>query len=280
MVKAVATSGKAVFIAGCTVIISLAGMYLIGIGFVSGLATGAIIAVAMTIATSLTLLPAILGFVGKNIDKLHVPGVSRGEHESDGFWYRWSRLIQRRPVPVRRRRSVVLLVLASPVSTIQLGSSDDGNRPTKDTTRRAYDLLAGGLRAGLQRAVAAGVRRARRCRRRRAGAGARRGGGHPGSAVRVAGHVQPAARHRGDAGVPHDVAAGSEVGVADPSPARRRLAPRGARHGHRRARRWHHRRVRRRERATSRRACRSSSVSCCCCRSSCCWWCSGRCSCR
>ncbi|MEY2431636.1 MAG: putative drug exporter of the superfamily [Acidimicrobiaceae bacterium] len=148
VVKAVATSGKAVFFAGCTVIISLAGMYSIGIDFVSGLATGAIIAVALTIATSLTLLPAILGFVGRNIDKLHVPGVSRGEHERDGFWYRWSRLIQRRPVPFAIGALLVLLVLASPVSTIQLGSSDDGNRPTSDTTRRAYDLLADGFGPG------------------------------------------------------------------------------------------------------------------------------------
>ncbi|MEY2454265.1 MAG: putative drug exporter of the superfamily [Acidimicrobiaceae bacterium] len=148
VVKALATSGKAVFFAGCTVIISLAGMYVIGIDFVSGLATAAIIAVALTIATSLTLLPAILGFVGKNIDKLHVPGVSRGEHERDGFWYRWSRFIQRRPIPAAIVALVILLVLASPVSTIQLGSSDDGNRPTSDTTRRAYDLLAEGFGAG------------------------------------------------------------------------------------------------------------------------------------
>ncbi|HEV3225869.1 MAG TPA: MMPL family transporter [Acidimicrobiales bacterium] len=148
VVKAISTSGKAVFFAGCTVIISLAGMYLIGIDFVSGLATGALIAVAMTIATSLTLLPAILGFVGKNIDRLHVPGVSRGEHERDGFWYRWSRIIQRRPLPFAIGALLVLLVLASPVSTIQLGSSDDGNRPPSDTTRRAYDLLADGFGPG------------------------------------------------------------------------------------------------------------------------------------
>jgi RND superfamily putative drug exporter len=148
VVTAIATSGKAVFFAGCTVIISLAGMYLIGIGFVSGLATGAIIAVSLTIATSLTLLPAILGFVGKNIDRLHVPFVSRGEHERDGFWYRWSRLIQRRPVPAAVIGLVIMLVLASPIAAIELGSSDDGNRPTSDTTRRAYDLLAEGFGAG------------------------------------------------------------------------------------------------------------------------------------
>jgi RND superfamily putative drug exporter len=148
VVKAVATSGKAVFFAGCTVLISLAGMYLIGISFISGLATAALIAVALTIATSLTLLPAVLGFVGGNIDKLHVPGVSRSEHERDGFWYRWSRFIQRRPIPAAVGALVILLVLASPFSTIQLGESDSGNRPTSDTTRRAYDLLAEGYGPG------------------------------------------------------------------------------------------------------------------------------------
>src|SRR5206468_2787085 len=148
VVKALATSGKAVFFAGCTVIISLAGMYLIGIGFVSGLATGAIIAVALTIATSLTLLPAVLGFVGKNIDRLHVPFVSRSDHEGDGFWYRWSRLVQRRPLPAAIGGLVFMLVLASPIAAIELGSSDAGNRPTSDTTRRAYDLLAEGFGPG------------------------------------------------------------------------------------------------------------------------------------
>ena len=55
--------------AGCTVIISLAGMYLIGIDVRERPRAGAIIAVAMTISTSLTLLPAVLGFVGHNIDR-------------------------------------------------------------------------------------------------------------------------------------------------------------------------------------------------------------------
>jgi RND superfamily putative drug exporter len=148
VVKAVATSGKAVFFAGCTVIISLAGMFLIGIEFVSGLATGAIVAVALTIATSLTLLPAVLGFVGMNIDRLHVPFVSRSDHQRDGFWYRWSRMIQRHPLPAAAAALTILLLLASPVLAIELGSSDASGRPTRDTTRRAYDLLAEGFGQG------------------------------------------------------------------------------------------------------------------------------------
>jgi RND superfamily putative drug exporter len=146
--NAVSTSGKAVFFAGCTVIISLAGMYLVGIEFVSGLATGAILAVAMTILTSLTLLPAVLGFVGNNIDRLHVPFVSRSDHRRDGFWYRWSRLIQGHPLPAAAAGLLILLVLASPVFAMQLGSSDARSRPTSDTTRRAYDLLADGFGPG------------------------------------------------------------------------------------------------------------------------------------
>src|SRR4051812_8389148 len=148
VVKAMATAGKAVFFAGCTVIISLAGMYLIGIEFVAGLATGAIVAVALMIAISLTLLPAVLGFVGRNIDKWHVPIVGKKVHDRDGFWYRWSRVIQRRPVPAALIGLVILLVLASPMLAMQLGNSDASVRPPTDTTRRAYDLLADGFGPG------------------------------------------------------------------------------------------------------------------------------------
>jgi RND superfamily putative drug exporter len=115
---------------------------------VAGLATGAILAVALTIAISLTLLPAVLGFVGRNIDKFHVPIVGKKVHDRDGFWYRWSRLIQRRPLPAAIAGLVILLVLASPVTAIQLGSSDASVKPTTDTTRRAYDLLAEGFGPG------------------------------------------------------------------------------------------------------------------------------------
>ena len=148
VVKAMATAGKAVFFAGCTVIISLAGMYLIGIEFVAGLASGAIVAVALMIAISLTLLPAILGFVGTNIDKWHVPLVGKKVHDRDGFWYRWSRVIQRRPLPAALIGLVILLVLASPMLAMQLGNSDASVRPPTDTTRRAYDLLAEGFGPG------------------------------------------------------------------------------------------------------------------------------------
>src|SRR5439155_4701291 len=63
-------------------------------------------------------------------------------------WYRWSRVIQRRPWPAAIGGLVVLLLLTVPILSLRLGFTDAGNRPTSDTTRRAYDLLTDGFGPG------------------------------------------------------------------------------------------------------------------------------------
>ena len=63
------TAGRAVLFAGATVVVSVLGMLLMGIGFVQGLAVTASVTVALTVFASLTLLPAFLGFAGENIEK-------------------------------------------------------------------------------------------------------------------------------------------------------------------------------------------------------------------
>ncbi|MBI2710404.1 MAG: MMPL family transporter, partial [Actinobacteria bacterium] len=62
------TAGRAVLFAGTTVVISLLGMLIMGISFVTGLAVGAATVVAVTMAASLTLLPALLGFAGSRVE--------------------------------------------------------------------------------------------------------------------------------------------------------------------------------------------------------------------
>ncbi len=106
-------------------------------------ALGAMSAVLMTMLASLTLLPALLGFVGRNIDRLGLPHrVSEGEEDiARSFWYRWSRVIQRNPWPAFVASTAFLVALTIPVFTMQLGFSDAGNRLESDTTRQAYDLL-------------------------------------------------------------------------------------------------------------------------------------------
>ncbi len=65
---AIDTAGRAVAFAGVTVVVSFLGMVLIGISFIQGLAVSAAVVVALTVLASLTLLPALLGFVGERIE--------------------------------------------------------------------------------------------------------------------------------------------------------------------------------------------------------------------
>jgi len=146
---AIDTAGRAVFFAGCTVVISLTGMLIVGIEFVRGLGLSAAGVVAITMAASLTLLPALLGFAGRNIDRLRIPGLNRtGGLHREGFWFRWSKFLQKHPWPFAVGGLITLLLLASPVLSMRLGSSDAGNLPTSSTARRAYDLKAEGYGPG------------------------------------------------------------------------------------------------------------------------------------
>jgi RND superfamily putative drug exporter len=146
---AIDTAGRAVLFAGTTVVISLGGMLLMGVEFVAGLGVAAASVVAITMLASVTLLPAILGFVGTNIDKLRVPGLGKNAHGSrQTVWFRWSRSLQKHPWPAAIGGFLVLLILATPVLSMRLGSSDEGNLPTTDTVRRAYDLKAEGFGPG------------------------------------------------------------------------------------------------------------------------------------
>jgi putative drug exporter of the RND superfamily len=147
-VEAITTSGRAVLFAGCTVVISLLGMMLMGVAFVRGLALGAVAAVLMTMLASVTLLPAILGFAGSHIESKRARRRAERGESTKSIWYRWSRFIQRYPWPAAIGGLIALLAFASPMLSIRLGSADAGNNPTSDTTRRAYDLLSEGFGPG------------------------------------------------------------------------------------------------------------------------------------
>jgi RND superfamily putative drug exporter len=149
VVTAMTTAGRAVLFAGLVVVISFLGILLMGFNFVQGVAVGGAAAVFVTMLASITLLPAVLGFVGRNIDRLHIPHLRRRErtgHESG--WYRWSRLIQRRPVIAFVAGLAVLVALSIPLFSIRLGVADAGNNPDTLSSRRAYDLLSEGFGPG------------------------------------------------------------------------------------------------------------------------------------
>jgi putative drug exporter of the RND superfamily len=149
IMRALDTAGRAVLFAGCTVIIAILGLFTIGLDMIRGLAVGISIGVLMTLLAALTLLPAIIGFVGRNIDKFGLPHRRHAERAGrQSVWYRWSRVIQRRPWPALLASAAVLILLTIPLFGLRLGFGDAGNQPTDQTVRRAYDLMSEGFGPG------------------------------------------------------------------------------------------------------------------------------------
>jgi putative drug exporter of the RND superfamily len=140
--RAVATAGSAVVFAGVTVLIALAGLLVVGIPFLSvmGLAAAGTVAIAVLIA--LTLLPAILGFVGQRAGRGRKPaaGATMG--------LRWAQLVTRRPLVAIVAVTALLVLAATPALHLRQGLPDDGTKATDTTERKSYDLLTKGFGPG------------------------------------------------------------------------------------------------------------------------------------
>ena len=149
IVEAVTTAGRSVLIAGGTVVISLLGLFLMGVSYMMGVAVAAIIAVLVVMAASVTLLPSLLAFAGRRVDRLRVPGLGRTlRTDRPAPAVRWARAVQRRPAAAAIAATAVLLALAAPALGLRLGFPDAGNRSADSMTRQAYDLISEGFGPG------------------------------------------------------------------------------------------------------------------------------------
>ena len=150
-VQAINTSGRAVLFAGSTVCIALLGILVLGVGFLNGLAVASALTVVFTVLAAVTLLPALLGvFKMRVLSRRQRRRLAAGAPApgSAGLWARWPGTVERRPAVLAVAAAVVMAVLAIPVLSLRLGSSDQGNDPSSSTTRQAYDLLAEGFGPG------------------------------------------------------------------------------------------------------------------------------------
>ena len=150
-VTAGSTAGRAVIFAGLTVAISISGLMLIGVPFVTKLGLGTAITVIVAVITAVTLLPAILAKVGHRIDRGRVPFLSRRRETADpdsGAIARLSRAVAATPRRPRRggRRPARL---GHPRAVHAAGPPTPGTNPSHTTTRKAYDLMAEGFGPGI-----------------------------------------------------------------------------------------------------------------------------------
>jgi putative drug exporter of the RND superfamily len=163
--RAEGTSGAAIVIAGSTVVVAILGLYTSGVPFVGAMGLAAAVVVAITMAAALTLVPSFMGLVKNNVRSLsararaHREGISaqqqakrtaattEEQHEQSAF-ARWGRRISRQPWPWGIASVLVLLVLAIPLLSINLGQPDNGTNPTTDSSRQAYDLITSGFGVG------------------------------------------------------------------------------------------------------------------------------------
>jgi RND superfamily putative drug exporter len=146
---ALTTSGRSVLFAGIIVCISMLGLFTVGLSFLSGVGVAAAISVTISMVASLTLLPALLSIIGKNIDRLKIPFKKlHSEEEGGKGWKKWADRIQAHPVRWAVSSTLILLFICLPVTQIRLGASDSGNDAVGTTTRQAYDTLAKGFGPG------------------------------------------------------------------------------------------------------------------------------------
>jgi RND superfamily putative drug exporter len=137
--NAVATTGRAVVFAGATVCIALLGMLILRLNFLNGVAVAASLTVVLTVAASVTLLPALLSLIGtRALSRRERRRLAEHGPEPEmptGFAARWSAFVERHPKLLGAVAVVVMAVLALPTFSLHLGTSDQGNDPKPSAIR-------------------------------------------------------------------------------------------------------------------------------------------------
>jgi uncharacterized membrane protein YdfJ with MMPL/SSD domain len=156
---ALATSGVAVVFSGLTVIVSLAGLFIVDTMSVRSMALGAILVVAVSVLAATTLLPALISLAGRRAwEPGRVVGSVTGwlarrvprrrAAEPGTFWARWTGAIMRRPVLAALGATAVLLALAVPALQLHISNGALQQFPAGNETRVGFDAAAKVIGAG------------------------------------------------------------------------------------------------------------------------------------
>jgi uncharacterized membrane protein YdfJ with MMPL/SSD domain len=143
LVAAAATSGRAVLISGATVIVAMAGMLISGDKAFISFAEGAILVVAIAMFASLTVLPAMLSWLGDRVEKGRIPVLGRRRHPADQshFWAALTGRVMRRPGLSILLAGGLLIALAIPALKMQIVTSGVDQLPQDLPIIVTYDKV-------------------------------------------------------------------------------------------------------------------------------------------
>jgi uncharacterized membrane protein YdfJ with MMPL/SSD domain len=147
MRRVLATAGRTVFFSSLTVAAALASLLVFPQRFLYSMGLGGSLVVLLAALISLTVLPAVLTLLGTRVNSLSPRFLQRRAEaetrpDEHGFWYRLSRLVMRRPVPIATLSALFLIVLGLPFLNIKFNTVDPTVLPKEASARQAYDTVS------------------------------------------------------------------------------------------------------------------------------------------
>ena len=147
--KAGSTSGRAVFFSGMAVVLALSGMLMVPSSVFYSLGMGAVLVALVAVVAALTLLPAVLSLLGDWVEAWSLPFLGGSGAGGGRFWTRITKLVMARPVVSLVLAGGLLLLAASPVLSLNQGSSGISSFPDEAKTKRGFEILQAEFSAGL-----------------------------------------------------------------------------------------------------------------------------------
>jgi RND superfamily putative drug exporter len=147
MRRVLATAGRTVFFSSLTVAAALASLLVFPQRFLYSMGLGGSLVALFAALISLTVLPAVLTLLGARVNA-GAPKFLQRRAEADarpaqqGFWYRLSRFVMRRPIPVATLSALFLIILGLPFFAIKFNTVDPTVLPESASARQAYDTVS------------------------------------------------------------------------------------------------------------------------------------------
>jgi uncharacterized membrane protein YdfJ with MMPL/SSD domain len=147
MRRVLATAGRTVFFSSLTVSAALASLLVFPQRFLYSMGLGGALVALFAALISLTVLPAVLTLLGTRVNSLAPPFLQRraeadARPDENGFWYRLSRFVMRRPAPVATVSALLLIAMGIPFFSIKFNTVDPTVLPTSASARQAYETVS------------------------------------------------------------------------------------------------------------------------------------------